>query len=66
MKKLLLTLILSVMLLTSVFSLTIWEKLMLPEYMGDISKVDYKIIESSDDVWIVEIDGVTYIYKFDK
>lgn len=63
MKKTIIILIMSIMLLSSAFSLSLLEKMLLPEYKGDLSSVNYKLIESSDDVWIIEIDGVTYIYR---
>lgn len=63
MKKIAMLALLSLMLISSVFSISELEKLLLPEFTGDISIVSYKVIESNDDVWIVEIDGVTYIYK---
>lgn len=55
--------LLSVMLASSAFSISLVEKLLLPEFTGDLATVSYKIIESSDDLLIVEINGVTYIYK---
>ena len=63
MKKFAMLALLSMMLISSVFSMSVFEKSILPVFTGDISTVSYKIIESNDDVWIVEIDGVTYIYK---
>jgi len=63
MKKIAMTILVSLMLLGSLFSMTVLEKMLLPEFKGDISTVSYKLIESSDDVWVIEIDGVTYIYK---
>lgn len=63
MKKLLAILILSVILISSSFSITILEKLLLPEYKGDLITGTYKVIENNGDVWIIEINGVTYIYK---
>jgi hypothetical protein len=63
MKKLFLTAILSLVLLSSIFSITALEKLLLPEFKGDLSKVEYKIVEYSDDVMVIIVDGVAYILK---
>lgn len=63
MKKFALIVLLSMMLFSSVFSMTLLEKLLLPEFKGDISTTTYKIIDKTEDIWVIEIDGVTYIYK---
>jgi NAD kinase len=53
----------SVMLLTSIFSISLLEKMLLPVFKGDLSTVDYKVIDNSDSEMVIVIDGVTYIYK---
>jgi len=63
MKKILMITLLSVMLASSAFSISLVEKLLLPEFTDDLATVSYKLVESSDDLLIVEINGVTYIYK---
>lgn len=63
MKKIVITLILSLILINVCFSLTLAEKLLLPEFHGDITTVPHRVIEYSDDLIIVEIDGVVYILK---
>jgi hypothetical protein len=63
MKKLFITLILSVVVLTSLFSITDLEKMLLPEFKGDLSTVSYKIIEKDQDVMVVVIDGIAYLVK---
>lgn len=66
MKKLFLAAVMSSMLLTSVFAVTVLERLTLPKYTDDLSKVSYKLIESSDDVWVIEVNGVTYLVDIKK
>lgn len=63
MKKTIITIILSLILINVCFSLTEIEKLLLPEFHGDLTAVTYRVIEYSDDVIIVEIDGVVYLIK---
>jgi hypothetical protein len=63
MKKILLVLVLSFALINACFSITWIEKLLLPEFHGDLSNVPHKVIEDSSDVIVVEIDGVLYIVK---
>lgn len=65
MKKLIITASMSLMLLSSVFSLSFKdiEKIFLPEYKGDLKDVEYKVIADSETDLIIEIEGVTYIYK---
>jgi len=61
MKKLVITVILSLILINVCFSLTWAEKLLLPEFHGDLATVEHRVIEYSDDVIVVEIDGVVYL-----
>lgn len=63
MKKLIVTLFLALMLFNVCFSFTALEKLLLPEFKGDLSSVDYKIVDSTDQDLVIEIDGVYYIVK---
>jgi len=63
MKKIVITVILSLILINVCFSLTLMEKLLLPEFHGDLATVEHRVIEYSDDVIIVEIDGVVYLIK---
>jgi hypothetical protein len=63
MKKLVLIALLSIMLTSSVFCISALEKLLLPEFKGDITTVDYKVVENTPEDLIVIIDGVTYVYK---
>ncbi len=63
MKKLFLATVMSTMLLSSMFSISLLEKLLLPEFKGDISQVAYKVVDNNDDEMVIEVSGVTYIYK---
>jgi hypothetical protein len=63
MKKIVLMLILSLMLVNVCFSLTWVEKLLLPEFSGDLATTPHKVVEEAETVTIVEIDGVLYIIK---
>ena len=63
MKKIAIALILSLILTNVCFSLTTAEKLLLPEFTGNIDTVPHRVIESSDDVIIVEVNGIVYLIK---
>ncbi len=63
MKKIAIALILSLILANVCFSLTTAEKLLLPEFTGNIDTVPHRVIESSDDVIIVEVNGIVYLIK---
>jgi hypothetical protein len=63
MKKIVLTLVLFLAMINFCFSITWWEKLLLPEFKGDLTTVDYKVVDSSDQEYVIEINGVLYILK---
>lgn len=63
MKKIVITVILSLILINVCFSLTWLEKLLLPEFHGDLATVEHRVIEYSEDVIVVEVDGVVYLIK---
>jgi hypothetical protein len=63
MKKIVIALIMSLMLVNVCFSLTWAEKLLLPEFTGNLDTTPHKIVEESVDVTVIEIDGIVYIVK---
>lgn len=63
MKKTIVAIILSLVLTNVCFSLTWVEKLLLPEFHGDLATVEHRVIEYSEECIIVEIDGVVYVIK---
>ena len=63
MKKLTLVAALSIMLSSSVFAITALEKLFLPEFKEDLSTVSYKVVETTSDDVVINIDGKLYIIK---
>jgi hypothetical protein len=63
MKKLFLILALSFTLVNACFSITWLEKLLLPEFTGDLSSTSIKVVETSDNTTVIEINGVYYIVK---
>ena len=63
MKKLFCMILLGIALTSAAWSVSIFDKLMLPEYTGKLIEGTYKIIDSSDDVMIIEFNGVTYIVR---
>lgn len=63
MKKIIIVLTLILMSVNVCFSITLAEKLLLPEFTGDLSTIPFKVIEETNDSTIVEINGIVYIIK---
>jgi hypothetical protein len=63
MKKYFVVLAFLLTIFSACFSLNWTEKLLAPEFTGELSNPSIRVVEKSDDVTYIEVDGIIYYIK---